>query len=373
MSWREWGRATGGIALLTGASTVLMGTLPLLNGLFANHLHLDWHQLGWLGGAAQSGSLVGTLLGYRLSGRGAFRPGIQGGAICALLGWLFAAFATSFGALVLCRAITAVGVGCVFSVGTYLLANSRPQARSFSVMSGVQVVCGSLHSALLPWLHSQFGYTATVASLVLWFGLILLLGRHVNAPVPVVSDAAPVRFGNAGRFAGGTLLVSVMAFQMAATTFWSYSERIATGAGLGPTEIALAISIGNLGGVPAAILGAVLGERLGFVPILILATVAAVGGELVMAGASTSAPYVAGQFAFNFGWILGVSYYLALLGRQSRDPRIVRAAPIALVIAGILGPLAVATVAAAGTTHGLFVLAATLALVALIPAILRRR
>jgi len=350
-----------------------MGTLPLLNGLFANRLHLDWQQLGWLGGAAQTGSLVGTLLGFRLSGRGAFRLGIQAGAVCALLAWLCAAFAPSLGALVLWRTITAAGVGCVFSIGTYLLANSEPRARSFSVMSGVQVVCGSLHSALLPWLHSQFGYATTVASLALWFVLIFLLGRHVNAPSPDVSEAAPPRSDGAGRLAGAGLLVSVMAFQMAATTFWSYSERIASSAGLAPTEIAFAISIGNLGGVPASILGAVLGERFGFVPILIVATAAAVGGELMMTGASTSGPYVAGQFFFNFGWILGVSYYLALLARRSRDPKTVRAAPIALVVAGILGPLAVATLKAAGTTYGLFVLAATLALVALVPAVLRHR
>lgn len=374
MSWREWVRATGGIALLTGASTVLMGTLPLLNGLFANQLHLDWRQLGWLGGAAQTGSLAGTLLGYRLSGRGAFRPGIQAGAVCALLAWMCAAFAGSFGLLVLCRTITAVGVGCVFSIGTYLLANSEPRARSFSVMSGVQVVCGSLHSALLPWLLAHFGYTATVASLVLWFGLILVLGRRVTSPLPRVGEAAAVRYDDDARGGAGVgLLVSVMLFQMAATTFWGYSERIAFGAGLEPTDIALAISIGNLGGVPAAILGAALGERFGFLPILILATAAAVGGELLMAGATTSVLYVAGQFVFNFGWILGVSYYLALLGRRSADPRTVRAAPIALVVAGILGPLAVATVQSAGTARGLFVLAATLALIALIPAALLRR
>ena len=373
MSWREWVRATGGIALLTGASTVLMGTLPLLNGLFANELHLDWRQLGWLGGTAQTGSLAGTLLGYRLSGRGAFRLGIQAGAACALLAWLCAAFAGSFGMLVLCRTITAAGVGCVFSIGTYLLANSEPRARSFSVMSGVQVVCGSLHSALLPWLLAQFGYTTTVASLVLWFGLILVLGHRVSAPMPVVGEAGAARYDDRGRFAGASLLVSVLLFHMAATTFWAYSERIASAAGLQPTEIALAISIGNLGGVPASILGAALGERFGFVPILILATVAAMGGEWLMAGASTSGLYLAGQFVFNFGWILGVSYYLALLGRRSPDPRAVRAAPIALVIAGILGPLAVATVQSAGTTRGLFVLAATLAPIALIPAVLRRR
>lgn len=373
MSWREWGRAAGGLALLTGSSTVLMGTLPLLNGLFANRLHLDWQQLGWLGGAAQTGSLGGTLLGYWLSGRGAFRAGIQGGALCALLAWLAAAFASSFGELAAYRTITAVGVGCVFSIGTYLLSHSVPQARSFSVMSGVQVLCGAAHSALLPWLHSRFGYTVTVASLVLWFALILLVGNRLKQPVPAVIEAPPPRAARSARYAGLGLLFSVMAFQMGATTFWSYSERIAFAAGLAPAEIAMAVSIGNLGGVPAAVLGALAGERFGFLPILLLATVAAVSGEVVMAGATTAGAYLAGQFLFNFGWILGVSYYLALLARDSHASKAMRLVPIALVVAAALGPLTVATLKAAGTTYGLLVLAATLALIALFPAIRRRR
>ena len=373
VSWREWGRMAGGLALLTGASTVLMGTLPLLNGLFANRLHLNWQQLGWLGGAAQTGSLAGTLLGFWLSGRGAFRIGIQGGAICALLAWLSAAFAGSFGELALYRMITAVGVGCVFSIGTYLLSHSAPQARSFSVMSGVQVVCGAVHSALLPWLHSRFGYTVTVASLVFWFALILLLGSRVRPPARDVIGTAPAGSTHSLRYAGVGLLFSVMAFQMAATTFWSYSERIASAAGLTPTEIAMAVSIGNLGGVPAAVLGALVGQRFGFLPILLLATVAAVLGEVVMAGAGTAGAYLTGQFLFNFGWILGVSYYLALLATDSHASKTMRAVPIALVVAGVLGPLTVAMLKAVGTTYGLLALAAMLALIALFPAILHRR
>jgi hypothetical protein len=373
VSWREWGRAAGGLALLTGASTVLMGTLPLLNGLFANRLHLDWQQLGWLGGAAQTGSLLGTLLGYRLSGRGVFRLGIQGGAASALLAWWLAAFADSLGELIAYRMITAAGVGCVFSIGTYLLAQSEARARSFSVMSGVQVVCGALHSALLPWLHTRFGYAVAIASLGLWFVLILVLGHRITSPQPIAAEPERVPAANSLRYAGVGLLVSVMAFQMAATTFWSYSERIASAAGLAATDIALAVSIGNLGGVPAAVLGALAGERFGFLPILLLATGAAVAGELVMAGAGTAGAYLAGQLVFNFGWILGVSYYLAMLGREAGTPKMIRAAPIALVVAGILGPLVVATLKSAGTAYGLVVLAATLSLVALVPAILPRR
>ena len=371
VSWREWGRMAGGLALLTGASTVLMGTLPLLNGLFANRLHLNWQQLGWLGGAAQTGSLAGTLLGFWLSGRGAFRIGIQGGAMCALLAWLLAAFAGSFGELALYRTITAVGVGCVFSIGTYLLSQSAPQARSFSVMSGVQVVCGAVHSALLPWLLLRFGYTVTVASLVFWFALILLLGSQVRPHARAAIEIAPAGSNNPLRYAGVGLLFSVMAFQMAATTFWSYSERIADAAGLAPTEIAMAVSIGNLGGVPASVLGALVGERFGFLPILLLATVAAVSGEVVMAGAGTAGGYLTGQLLFNFGWILGVSYYLAFLATDPYASKTMRAVPIALVVAGALGPLTVAMLKGVGTTYGLVTLAATLAVVALLPAIHR--
>lgn len=372
MSWLEWTRASGSTALLTGASTVLMGTLPLLNGLFADRLHLDWHQLGWLGAAAQSGTLGGTLLGYWLSGRQAWRLGIQAGSACALVAWLFTAFASSFGALIVYRMVTAVGIGCAFSIGTYLLAHSVPQARSFSVMSGVQVVCGAIHSACLPWLYSRFGYVTAVGSLAFWFGLIFLLGRRAH-PQSIAAAAERIDKSSTRRsYAGVALLLSVVMYQMAATTFWGYSERIASASGLSPTQIATAISIGNLGGVPAAVLGALVGERIGFLPILLLATAAAVGGELAMAVSQTADAYLLGQFIFNFGWILGVSYYLALLARRALDPRVVRSVPIALVVAGMLGPLCVAMMKSIDNTAGLLVFAAMLSLFALFPAFLRR-
>jgi hypothetical protein len=374
MSWREWTRATGGTAVLAGSSTVLMGTLPLLNGLFADRLHVDWHQLGWLGVAAQSGTLGGTLLGYWLSGRRAWRAGIQAGATCALVAWLFASMAESFTALVAYRMVTAVGVGCTFSIGTYLLAHSLHQARSFSVMAGVQVVCGAIHSACLPWLHARFGYGVAVASLTFWFGLILFLGRRVPSrqSESVVTPEKPGTGSATRSYLGAGLLLSVMTFHMAGATFWAYSERIASAAGLSATQIATAVSLGNLGGVPASVLGALLGERLGFLPIVLLATVAAVTGELAMASAQVPITYLLGQVIFNFGWILGVSYYLALLAKRSHDPRLIRWAPTALVVAGMLGPLSVALVEAFSNTAGLLMLSTILSLIALVPVMLRR-
>jgi hypothetical protein len=54
------------------------------------------------------------------------------------------------------------------------------------------------------------------------------------------------------------------------------------------------------------------------------------------------AAYAAGQLILNFGWLLGVSYYLGMLAKSDVRGRMIRLAPFALVVAGALGPLLVA-------------------------------
>ena len=375
-SWAEWIRAAAAIIVITAASTVVMGTLPLLNGLFAEQLRLDWRDLGWLGTAAQSGTLLGTLLGYWLIGRGVLQGGLRFGAFCAAIAWLFAATAATFGSLLAARLVTSIGLGCVFSIGTYAIAHTAHPARGFSVMGGMQVALGSVHAALLPTLRTHFGYTIAVASIVVWFVFVLVLTRWFSK---AGLSAQPTELGSAtgvsptrSSFAGAELLLSVLAFHMAAVTFWGYSERIAMSAGLSQQEIAGAVSLGSLGGIPASILGALVADRFGYVPLLLLATLAAASGEFAMANSHSVVPYFIGQFVFNFGWMLGVSYYLALLPRRAVDARVIRAAPIALVLAGILGPLSIALFSGRDNSTLLLSLSLALGCVAIIPVLIRR-
>ena len=375
-SWAEWIRAAAAIIVITAASTVVMGTLPLLNGLFAEHLRLDWRDLGWLGTAAQSGTLLGTLLGYWLIGRGVLQGGLRLGASCAAIAWLFAATAATFGSLVAARLVTSIGLGCVFSIGTYAIAHTPHPARSFSVMGGMQLVLGSIHAAVLPTIRAHFGYTIAIASIVVWFVFVLFLTRWFSR---AELSAQPTALGSAtsvsprsSPFAGVELLLSILAFHMAAVTFWGYSERIATSAGLSQQEIASAVSLGSLGGVPASILGALVADRFGYLPLLLLATLAAVSGEFAMVHAHSVVPYLVGQFVFNFGWVLGVSYYLALLARRAVDARVIRAAPIALVLAGIFGPLSIALFSGRDNSTLLLSLSLALSGVAIVPVLIRR-
>ena len=243
-------------------------------------------------------------------------------------------------------------------------------------MGGMQVALGSVHAALLPTLRTHFGYTIAVASIVVWFVFVLVLTRWFSK---ARLSAQPTELGSAtgvsptrSSFAGAELLLSVLAFHMAAVTFWGYSERIAMGAGLSQQEIAGAVSLGSLGGIPASILGALVADRFGYVPLLLLATLAAASGEFAMANSHSVVPYFIGQFVFNFGWMLGVSYYLALLPRRAVDARVIRAAPIALVLAGILGPLSIALFSGRDNSTLLLSLSLALGCVAIIPVLIRR-
>jgi len=348
-----------------------MGVAPLLNGLFASRLGLNWQQLGWLAAAGQAGTLAGTLLAYGLLSREAVRAGLRFGALCATLAWLQAAMTESFHSLLVLRALTGLGTGCVFAIGTYALARSAQPARSFSINSGIQVVCASAHVAVLSDIEVRFGYVVAVASVAVWFLFVLALTWQVPARItPRIDVDTTEAVGSPrlpGRYVAIGSLVSVMAFQCGVITFWIYSERIAAASGLSARAIGTAIALGNLGGLVGAIVGAFSGVRFGYLPILLLATAGVAAGEIIMFSAVTAQAHLIGQFAFNFGWMLGVSYYLALLARHASEG-LLKMAPPALVVAGALGPLWIA-VFAGNSASELLSMSLVLAVVALIPAL----
>jgi len=347
LSSRLWTPTVATTAFVTGTSTVISGTLPLLIGYFADGLRLDWQQIGWLGAAGQAGTLTGTLVAYWLTARGVLRMGMQVGAAVALVFSLLAASTDSFPMLLPWMALTSAGVGCVFAIGTYVLGRTALPARNFSIMAGVQVACGAVHAAALPWIDSHFGHAVALSSVAFWFALILILVSSSSSSAAHPATTAPAASRAARDLAVAGLLLAVLAFQTAGVVVWIYSERIGTAAGILSAHIAVGVALGNLGGIPASLLGAWAGERFGYLRILLLATATLICGELLIFTASSAIAYAAGQIGFNFGWMLGVSYYLGMLAKNDPSGRMMRLAPIAPVIAGAVGPLFVAS----STTH----------------------
>jgi predicted MFS family arabinose efflux permease len=332
-------------AFVSGASAIIVATLPLLMGLFAERLQLDWRQVGWLVATGQIGTLAGTLIAQRLIVRNELLLGLRAGAACALCFSVIVALTTDYAWLLSWRVLTSVGVGVVITIGIYIIGRSILPMAGYSIMAGVQVICAFVHAPLLPPLRAHFGYVAAIGSVAIWFLVILLLIWRV-APdrllANTLQEPAIDRHGTGRSASALPVLFSLMIFQTAVMTVWVYSERIAAVRGLSAGDIGLAIAIGNLGGLPGAVLGMLIGDRSRYAPMLSLATLSVAAGELMMLGGSSFGTYGMGQFLFNFGWILGVSSYMGLLAKRDTTGQFLRFASPALVVASGLGPACVA-------------------------------
>jgi hypothetical protein len=341
-------------ACITGASTIIFGVLPILLGLFAGQLRLDGQQLGWLAAIQQAGSLAGTLVAYRIVEWRAVKSGILLGACCAAVFSLFSAWTQRYSLLLCWQLLAGAGAGCVFAIGTYMLGRTAAPERSFSIMFGVQVACQCVYAALLPVIQLHFGYGLAVSSVAFWF--VAIFGLALCLPPATSSDArsvVPTPRSPADRSAGLCALLAVGAFEIAVVAIWVYSERIGAHAGLAASQIGAAIAIGALGGLPAGGLGSVLGNRLGYLPSLLLASSMVVLGALLMVEQTTFGGYVAGQLVLNFAWILGLSYYCGLTAALDCAGRAVRLVPATIIIAAGAGPVCVSLFGSGGNQAAL--------------------
>ncbi len=358
-------------ACITGASTIIFGVLPILLGLFAEQLRLDGRQIGWLAATQQAGSLAGTLVAYRIVEWRGVKPGILLGACCAVVFSLFSAWAHEFSLLLCWQVLAGAGAGCVFAVGTYLLGRTAAPARSFSLMFGVQVACSCVYAALLPAIRLYFGYGPAVASVALWFAAIFALAARLPPEVPdSAGGVLSVTRLPAGKSAGVCALLAVGAFEVAVVVIWVYSERIGAQAGLAAGQIGAAIAIGGLGGLPAGALGSVLGDRVGVLSSLVLASSMVVAGALLMVGQTTFAGFVTGQLVLNFAWILGLSYYCGLTATRDSAGRAVRLIPATIIIAAGVGPACVSVAGGGGNLAALVAISAFFCGLALLLAVL---
>ena len=170
----------------------------------------------------------------------------------------------------------------------------------------------------------------------------------------------------------GRLLGAVVAFQASVVLLWIYSERIGVASGVTPAEIGVAIALGTLGGLPASLLGSLASDRIGHLWIVLLATLCVIVGSVLIFQASGVMGYTCGQFVFNFGWMLGVSYYLGMLAQDDTGGRLIRLAPTGLVIAAGIGPLYVALWTRTQNATPILALSITLCVGAYVLAVWRR-
>ena len=342
MPWDRAIAVTACMATCVAAYGVYLA-LPLILGALADHYHFDDRQIGWIGSAENAGMLLGSVMVSMRAATGRFRAIVAAGICIAVAADVLTTSLQSFGAFLLVRLIAGTGNGLCYSAGIACLSLTRNSSRQFSVFVVALVLANSLELWLVPVIVDRWGVP----------GLYLVLAGLFAAPVAIVGSL-PSRIGDAAPGGGDPVapvtshgqalllaklcLLAIAFFNVAASAFWAFSERIGTSIGLSETSVAAILTLCNLFSLTGSILAYWLGRRwgqhrpqLGAILVMIL-VYAAWAVHLSPVG------YALGVLLFFEVWSMASVYQLSTLSGLERSGRYVALVPAAQGVAQSAGP-----------------------------------
>ncbi|MCE0879338.1 MFS transporter [Pseudomonas putida] len=232
------------------------------------------------------------------------------------------------------------------------------QDRSFGLMLLLQTPEYSLFSAALPLLAAQSGTVTALCAFGLWYLLIcgasLVLPRR-PAALLASGEASPAQGGSART--GRTALVGMLFMQIAIYCVWGFIDQLARDQGISGVDIGWAFGLSALGGLPGAGLPSLLGARVNR-QLMIAVGLVAVFISIAMLTGHTRTPmqlFVA-LLLINFGWVLSLSYYMALITTNDPTGKLTPLVSITLMGAAAVTPALIAMLVEGSNQQLIFLL-----------------
>ncbi len=335
------------IAACMGACIAAYGVylaLPLILGALSDRYGFSSREIGWVGAAENAGLLLGSALVSIFAKSGRFRLMMIAGIAAAILGNAMTSLVQTFEPMATVRLATGIGSGICYSAGIACLSLARQSSRHFSVFIVVLVLMNSLELWLVPSILSSIG----LHGLYLGFGAAFLIPLLLMPLVPAVAislapqssdaDIRAVAVTDTARSLAWWCLVGVVLFNVAASAFWAYSERIGASIGLSTQAVANTLTLCNLFSLTGSLLAYWLSLRWGqhrpqlAALAVMLAVFAAWSVHLSATG------YVVGVLIFFEVWSMTQVYQLGTLNGIDRSGQFVALVPAAQGLGQSAGP-----------------------------------
>ncbi|WP_419711214.1 MFS transporter [Pseudomonas sp. NFX224] len=341
------GRKTLAIMLAASFASTIGGlpfnTLPILLGSMVDSLGFSVQQIGLLGAVCFAGYLLGTLVAVMLIDRLNWRwltLGCAAGAAAAywMSSWLPAA------AQLPVWAVIGFFAALMTCLGMRIMGEMANKERALGMRLGIELgVVAAVLFALPSLVIAYFHY----AGAVLMLATIILLLSLSALVLPNRQDF----IGEREQLRGGSLL---SCFQLppaayAALAFfflfgvgqiglWAFLERLGHGLALQPTELGIVFAVLKLLGGAAALVLAVVGDRLGVrLPhVIVLAVLGA--GLMLLGSAEGFLMYAAGAWIWEVGFTWGCVYQTAAIARLDSSGRSIMLIPGAFALSSMAGP-----------------------------------
>jgi predicted MFS family arabinose efflux permease len=318
--------------------------LPVILGSLVSGLGFTDEQIGWVGSAEYLGVLLGSVYVSRKARSGRFRRLALAGIAITVCADVATLGTKTIAAFCIVRLIGGAGSGACYSASIACLSLARKPTRTFSILMVVMTIANSLELWWLPRVVNQWGttgiYTFLAVSYVVPAVLLRLIPARITAsdrPDEDTNTVSPIGAQSITRLAW-LCLVGIVLFNVAATSFWAYAERIGEFAGMTVRMISKTLTICNLlglaGSVAAYWMSRLWGQhrpQLVCFALMILA--------YGMWGVNlTPRSYVMGVFLFFQVWAIVAVYQLGTLSKIDPSGHYIALVPAAQGVGQCVGP-----------------------------------
>lgn len=303
-------RAT--LIIIAAAALIVIGIQPILIGMFAERLALTLSQQGWLLSSEMAGILLGTLLLPALERHCTGRDLYFCAALAAALLNASCVAVDNLATLLACRCACGLSAGLLYAGAINALGRLPGQDRSYGLVLLVQTVLFALVAATLPRLANIAGEQWAVLCIGLWFTLLVFFSLLL--PHNLERSAMHRQTGTGTALIGRYSLLDMLCLQVAIYCLWGFIDQLGRERGIDAVDIGWAFGLGVLGGLPGAALPSLLGARVRRGTMISLGSLLVLLSIILLAGSTDTAGQLStALFIMNFGWVLALTYYMAMI------------------------------------------------------------
>ncbi|MFM0362951.1 MFS transporter [Paraburkholderia sediminicola] len=256
-----------------------------------------------------------------------------------------------FVALLVLRALTALGGGTLMVLCMTSAATSGNRDRVYGLWVVGQLVAGALGLFVLPHLFEAFGLRALYVALAV---LALIASPLTRGFDPALGDASGKRAQQAGAGVNGgstmsttnstwvlaTLVIGgVLAFYVAIGGVWTFASKAASVAGLDAGHTGELLAVASVMGIVGAACASVIGNRIARAAMLLTGYAILVAALLGLSAHPGSTGYAAAIFAFKFAWTFVLPFILAAAAKTDTSGRLIATLNFVIGAGLAIGPL----------------------------------
>jgi predicted MFS family arabinose efflux permease len=343
----RWDTPAATAVALTGAIVsyfVWLG-LPVILGSLVTGLGFTDQQIGWIGSAENLGVLLGATLVSVNARTGRFRRLALIGIAITVLADVATLGISSVGGFCIVRLIGGAGSGACYSASIACLSLTRRPTRTFSILMVVMTIANSLEISGLPLVVDRWGVTGVYTFLAVSYGVpMAFLGL---IPARITSSGRTEEelqiTASIGKRQSACLawlcLVGIVFFNIAASSFWAYAERIGDFAGMTPGKISETLTFCNLLGLVGSVAAYWISRLWGQHRPQLVCLVLMIFAYGMWSVNLTPHTYVIGVFMFFQIWAIVAVYQLGTLSTIDQSGHYVALVPAAQGVGQSVGPL----------------------------------